>query len=72
MFVLSFIKDDDDSMRYSFDKHYMLLVEIKDFNAIIGNKPFFDQPLQNKQEAYETLIEMSRNDDYTAENLLDF
>ena len=29
--------------------HY--LVEIKDFNALIDNKPFFDQPLKNKQEA---------------------
>ena len=41
----------------------MPLVEIKDFNALIDNKPFFDQPVKNKQEAYEKLIEMSRNDD---------
>ena len=33
---------------------------------------FFDQPLKNKQEAYEKLIEISRNNDYTTENLLDF
>ena len=43
----------------------MPLVEIKDFNALIDNKPFFDQPVKNKQEAYEKLIELSRNDDYT-------
>ena len=49
----------------------MLLVEIKDFSALIGNKPFFDQPLKNKEEAYEKLIEMSRNDDDTTGNLLD-
>ena len=48
----------------------MLLVEIKDFSALIGNKPFFDQPLKN-EEAYEKFIEMSRNDDYTTGNLLD-
>ena len=41
----------------------MPLVEIKYFNALIDNKPFFDQPVKNKQEAYEKLIEMSRNDD---------
>ena len=29
----------------------MLLVEIKDFNAFIDNKPFFDEPVKNKQEA---------------------
>ena len=39
----------------------MPLVEIKDFNALIDNKQFFDQPVKNKQEAYEKLVEMSRN-----------
>ena len=50
----------------------MPLVEIKDFNSLIGNNTFFDQPVKNKQEAYEKLIEMSRNDGYTTGNLLDF
>ena len=50
----------------------MLLVIIKDFNALIDNRPFFDQPIKNKQKAYEKLIELSRNDDYTAGNLLDY
>ena len=50
----------------------MPLVEIKDFNALIGNKPFLDQPVKNKKEAYEKLIEMSRNDDYAKGNLLDY
>ena len=48
----------------------MLLVKIKDFNALIGNKQFFDQPIKNRQEAYEKLVEMSRNYDYTTGNLL--
>ena len=50
----------------------MSLVEIKDFNALIDSKLFFDQPVKNKQESYEKLIEMSRSDDYTIGNLLDF
>ena len=50
----------------------MPLVEIKDFNVLIDNKPFFDQPVKSKQEGYEKLIEMSRNDDYTTGNLLDY
>ena len=29
----------------------MPLVKIKDFNALIDNKPFFDQPGKEKQEA---------------------
>ena len=40
-FVLSFKNGDSDPERNSFDKHYMPLVEFKDFNALIDNKPFF-------------------------------
>ena len=50
----------------------MPLVEIEDFNALIDNKPFFDQSAKSKQEAYEKLIKMSRNDHYTIKNLLDY
>ena len=32
-----------------FDKYCMPLVEIKDFNALIDNKTFFDQPVKNKK-----------------------
>ena len=31
-----------DPTRNFLDKHYMSLVEINDFNALIDNKPFFD------------------------------
>ena len=40
----------------------MSLVEIKDFNGLIENKTFFDQPLKNKQcmknllKSYEVVI----------------
>ena len=50
----------------------MPLVEIKDFNPLIDNKLFFDQPMKNKQEAYEKLVKISRNNNYTTGNLLDF
>ena len=50
----------------------MPLIEIKDFQALIDNKPFFDQPDKNKQKAYEKLNEMSRYKDYTRKNLLGY
>ena len=34
----------------------MPLVEIKYFNALIDNKPFFDKPVKTKQEACEKLL----------------
>ena len=48
-----------------FVKYYMPLVEIKDFNALIDNRLFFDQPGKNKQRAHENVVKMSRNNDYT-------
>ena len=72
MFVLSFKNGDENPTRRSFDKYFMALVKIKYFIALIDNKPFFYQPVKNKQEAYEKRIEMSRNDDHTTWNLLDF
>ena len=73
MFLLSFKSGNNDPTRYSFDKYYILLVGTKDFDALIDNWHWcFDQPVKRKQEAYEKVIEMSRNDDYTTGNLLDF
>ena len=72
LFVLSFKNGNNDPTRYSFEKYYIPLVEMKDFNVLIDDKPFFDQPVKSKQEAYGKRIEMSRNDDYTTANLLDY
>ena len=72
LFVISFKNGDNDPTRDSFDKYFMPLVEIKDFNALIDSKPFFYQPVKIKQEAYKKLIEVSRNDDYTTGILLDY
>ena len=33
---------------------------------------FFDEPVKSKQEAYKKPIQMSRNEDYTTGNLVDF
>ena len=49
LFVLSFKNGDDDPTRNYFDEYYMPLVEIKYFNAVIDNKPFFDLPVKKKQ-----------------------
>ena len=55
----------------SFTKYYVPKVEIKDFNVLIDGKPFFEIPVKNK-EAYEAIIEMSKNNDYKTGNLLDY
>ena len=40
--------------------------------VLIDGKPFFEIPLKNKEEAYEQIIEISTNNDYTTGNLLDY
>ena len=68
MFVHSVKNGNNDPIREPLNKYYMSLVETKDFKALIDNKPFFHQPLKNKQEAYEKLIEMAKNDNCTTGN----
>ena len=47
-------------------------VEIKDFNVLIDGKSFFDVPIKNKEETYEMIIKISKNNDYTTGNILDY
>ena len=47
-------------------------VKISDLNVLIDGKSFFDLQVKNEEEAYEKIIEMSNNNDYTTGNLLDF
>ena len=69
LFVLSFKNEDD---RASFNKYYTPTVEIKDYDVVIDGKCFFDVQIKNKTETYQKIIEMSRNNDYTTGNLLDY
>ena len=69
LFVLSFKNEGE---RTFFSKYHVPKVEIKDFNVLIDGKPFFEIPVKNKEEAYEQVIEMSKNNDYTTGNLLDY
>ena len=41
-----------------------------DFNVLIDNKSFFDQPIENKQEVHKNPVKMPRTDNYTTVNLL--
>ena len=56
MFVLSFKNGDNDPARDSFKKYYMPLVEINDFNALIDNKLFFDQPVKTNKKRVKNLL----------------
>ena len=59
------------SYRNYFSHYYVPKFVIKDFNVLIDGS-FFNLPVKNEEEAYEKIIEMSNNNDYATDNLLDF
>ena len=69
LLVLSFENEDD---KTSFSKYYLQKVAIKDFNVLIDGKPLFEIAVKNKEEAYKAIIEMTKNNNYTTGNLLDY
>ena len=69
LFALSFENEED---RTFFSRYCTRKVEIKDFNVLIDSKSFIDVPIKNKKETYEKIIEMSKNNDYTTGNFLDY
>ena len=77
LFILSFerIAGENNTTRDhrdSFTHYFVPDIKIKDFNVFNWWKGFFDLPLKNEDEAYEKIVEMSKNNDYTTGNLLDF
>ena len=69
LFILTFNNEED---RTSLSNYITSKVEIKDFDVLIDGKSFFDVPVKNKEETYEKIIELSKNNDYTPGNLLDY
>ena len=65
-------RNNNTDSRYSYSNYYGPKIKINDFNALIDGKTFFDLPVKTEEEAYEKIIEMSDNNDYTTGNLLDF
>ena len=69
LFVLAYQNADD---RQSFSQFYLPNVMVKDYNIIIDKLTFFDLPIKTEKEAYEKIIDISRNNEYTTGNLLDY
>ena len=69
LFVLAYQNAND---RQSFSQFYLPKVMVKDYNVIIDKLAFFDLPIKTEEEAYEKIIDISRNNEYTTGNLLDY
>ena len=62
LFVLAYRTADD---RQSFSQFYLPKVMVKDCNVIIDRLSFFNMPIKTEDEAYEKVIDISRNNEYT-------
>ena len=69
LFVLAYRTADD---RQSFSQFYLPNVMVKDYNVIIDKLVFFDLSIKTEEEAYEKIIDISRNNENTTGNLLDY
>ena len=77
IFVLSFQRISGENnttkdYRDSFSHYYVPNARIKDFNVLIEGERFFELPVKIEEKAYEKIIEMSNNNNYTTGNLSDF
>ena len=69
LFVLAYHTADD---RQSYSQFYLPKVMVKDYNVIIDKLAFFNLPIKTEEEAFEKIIDISRNNEYTTGNLLDY
>ena len=58
--------------RQSFSKFYLSNIMVNDYNVIINKLACFDLPVKTEEEAYEKIIDISRNNEYITGNLLDY
>ena len=77
LFVLPFQRNAGENntakdYRDSFSHYYVPNARLKDFNVLIDGESLFDLPVKIEEEAYEKIIDVSNDNDYTTGNLLDF
>ena len=54
LFILAFEDEED---RTSYFKYYTPTDEIKDYNVLIDQQPFYEIPIKNKEETYKAITE---------------
>ena len=73
LFVLVYqIDANNNDNRKPFSQFYLPRVMVKDFNVIIDKLAFFDLPIKTEEEAYQKILDIRRNNEYTTGNLLDY
>ena len=71
---LFFLAFENDTQRTSSKGYYLPNVEIKNYNVMINQENFFDQPIKDNKVTYENIrkIATGKGDDYITGCLLDY
>ena len=69
---MSFARTVTGNHRDSLSHCYVLNVRKKDINVLLDGKSFFNLPVKDEEEAYEKIMSINRNNDYTTGNWLNF
>ena len=69
LFALAYETADD---KQSFSQFDLPNVMVKDYNIIIDKLAFFHLPIKTEEKAYEKITDISKNNEYTTGNLLDY
>ena len=71
LFVLAF---EGDAQRIVHTGYYLPNVEVKNYNIMVNDENFFDQPIKNNKVTYENIrkIATGKGDDYRTGCLLDY
>ena len=71
---LSVLAFENDNQRITNKRYYLLNVEIKDYNVIIDDNFFFDQPINSNLKTYDNIkkVATGQGDDYTTGCLLGY
>ena len=69
LFALAYQTADD---KQSFSQFDLPNVMVKDYNIIIDKLAFFHLPIKTEEKAYEKITDISKNNEYTTGNLLDY
>ena len=74
LFVIIYSNQDDNIKRYKAKSYYLLRGVIKNYNAIIGGKNFYDQPFDSDIKRFQEIRKLTteQGESYTNGCLLDY
>ena len=74
LFLMAYNRAAGQATRNGQRKYYLLRIDLKKYNVIIGGRTFYDNPIESDIETYRELkkVMIGKGEDYTTGSLLDY